>query len=74
MKKLNFNFRYWILYIKEDAKLDPAYLKLKNVNLVVLQALKKYYNDEPASVQQAIVTLSQAIRKEFPEINKDLPL
>lgn len=74
MKKLNFNFRYWVLYIKEDAKLDPAYLKLKNVNLVVLQALKKYYNDEPASVQQAIVTLSQAIRKEFPEINKDLPL
>ena len=74
MKKLNFNFRYWILYIKEDAKLDPAYLKLKNVNLVVLQALKKYYNDEPTSVQQAIVTLSQAIRKEFPEINKDLPL
>ena len=69
-----FNYRYWVLYIKEDAKKDPEYLKLKNVNLVVLQALKKYYNQEPNSVKQAIVTLSQAMRKEFPELNEDLPL
>lgn len=69
-----FNYRYWVLYIKEDAKKDPEYLKLKNVNLVVLQALKKYYEQEPASVKQAIVVLSQAMRKEFPELNEDLPL
>ena len=69
-----FNYRYWVLYIKEDAKKDPEYLKLKNANLVVLQALKKYYGQEPNSVQQAIVTLSQAMRKEFPELNEDLPL
>lgn len=69
-----FNYRYWVLYIKEDAKKDPEYLKLKNINLTVLQALKKYYNDEPSSVKQAIVTLSQAMRKEFPELNEDLPL
>lgn len=69
-----FNYRYWVLYIKEDAKKDPEYLKLKNINLVVLQALKKYYNQEPNSVKQAIVTLSQAMRKEFPELNEDLPL
>lgn len=69
-----FNFRYWVLYIKEDAKKDPEYLKLKNINLVVLQALKKYYEKEPSSVKQAIVTLSQAMRKEFPELNEDLPL
>lgn len=69
-----FNYRYWVLYIKEDAKKDPEYLKLKNINLVVLQALKKYYEQEPTSVKQAIVTLSQAMRKEFPELNEDLPL
>jgi hypothetical protein len=62
------------LYIKEDAKKDPEYLKLKNVNLVVLQALKKYYNQEPNSVRQAIVTLSQSMRKEFPELNEEIPL
>lgn len=69
-----FNYRYWVLYIKEDAKKDPEYLKLKNVNLVVLQALKKHYNQEPNSVRQAIVTLSQAMRKEFPELNEEIPL
>lgn len=69
-----FNYRYWVLYIKEDAKKDPEYLKLKNINLTVLQVLKKYYNQEPNSVKQAIVTLSQAMRKEFPELNEDLPL
>ena len=69
-----FNYRYWVLYIKEDAKKDPEYLKLKNINLAVLQVLKKYYNQEPNSVKQAIVTLSQAMRKEFPELNEDLPL
>lgn len=69
-----FNYRYWVLYIKEDAKKDPEYLKLKNVNLVVLQALKKHYDQEPNSVRQAIVTLSQAMRKEFPELNEEIPL
>ena len=69
-----FNYRYWVLYIKEDAKKDPEYLKIKNVNLVVLQALKKYYNEEPKEIQNAIVTLSQAMRKNFPELNEELPL
>ena len=69
-----FNYRYWVLYMKEDAKKDPEYLKIKNVNLVVLQALKKYYNEEPKEIQNAIVTLSQAMRKNFPELNEELPL
>lgn len=69
-----FNFRYWVLYIKEDAKVDPEYLKRKNINLVILQALKKQYPWEPAAVQSAIVTLSQALRKAYPELNQDLPL
>lgn len=69
-----FNYRYWVLYMKEDAKKDPEYLKIKNVNLVVLQALKKYYNEEAKEVQNAIVTLSQAMRKNYPELNDELPL
>lgn len=68
-----FNYRYWVLYIKEDAAKDPAYLKLKNINLIVLQALRKYYDQEPTSVREAIVKLSQALRKAFPELNDDLP-
>lgn len=69
-----FNYRYWVLYIKEDAKKDPEYLKRKNTNLAVLQVLKKLYNGEPSAVQSAIVTLSQALRKAYPELNEDLPL
>ena len=71
---LKFNYRYWVLYVKEDAKKDPEYLKRKNIALIVLQVLKKQYNWEPADVQKAIVSLSQALRKAYPEINEDLPL
>lgn len=60
--------------MKEDEAKSAEYLKLKNANLVVLQALKKYYDQEPNSVRQAIVTLSQAMRKEFPELNEEIPL
>lgn len=74
MKILPFNRRYWILYIKEDAAKDPNYLKRKNQNLLILQVLKKNYNDEQSDVKQAIVTLSQALRKNYPEINSELPL
>lgn len=71
---LKFNYRYWVLYVKEDAKKDPEYLKRKNIALIVLQVLKKQYNWESADVQKAIVSLSQALRKAYPEINEDLPL
>lgn len=76
MKKLasKFNFRYWVLYNKEDAAKDPEYLKRKNSMLVILQYLKKTYNQEPQEVKDAIVGFSQKIRKAYPEINQDLPL
>ena len=74
MKKLPLNYRYWILYIKEDAKTDTEYLKRKNTAVVVLKALKGQYNNEPQAVKQAIVQLSQAYRKAYPEINTELPL
>lgn len=71
---LRFNYRYWVLYIKGDAKKDPEYLKRKNIALVILEALKKQYNQENPEVQNAIVILSQALRKAYPEINSELPL
>lgn len=76
MKKLwpKFNFRYWILYVNEDAKIDPEYLKRKNWALVVLQYFKKVYDNEPIQVKDAIVVLSKALRDVYPEINKELPL
>lgn len=74
MKKINLNYRYWVLYIKEDAKIDPARLKKINVYTTILEILKKYYNEESSSVKQWIVALSQPLRKEYPEINDKLPL
>lgn len=68
------NYRYRVLYIKEDAKLNPEYLKRKNVALAVLQVLKKQYPNENAETQAAIVVLSQALRKAYPELNTELPL
>ena len=69
-----FNWRYRPLFKKEQAKKDPEYIKRKNVAVVVLKALKKQYDKEPAAVKEAIVKLSQAYRKAYPEINEELPL
>lgn len=76
MKKLKwkFNYRYRILYIKEEAKIDPERLKKINVYTVVLEVLKKYYNTESPEIQAWIVALSQPLRKVYPEINEKLPL
>ena len=41
---------------------------------VVVEVLKKQYNNEPKEMQQAIVDFSQVARKLYPEINKELPL
>jgi hypothetical protein len=68
------NWRYRPLFKKEQAKKDPEYLKRKNVAVVVLNALKKQYDKEPAAVKEAIVKLSQAYRTAYPEINEELPL
>jgi len=76
MKKLwpKFNWRYRILYIKDDAKVDPEYLKRMKIHLTILQALKKHYDKEDFAVKQAIIVYSQAVRKRYPEINDQLPL
>jgi len=69
-----FNYRYWVLYMKEDEAKSAEYLKRKNRALVVLQALKKLYPEENSDVKIGIETLSRALRKSYPELNTDLPL
>lgn len=75
LKKLGWrlNYRYWVLYIEDDAKLDPEYLKRKNAALAVLKVLRKNYDDEPIFVKDAIVKLSQAYREAYPELNTEFP-
>lgn len=76
MKKIwsKFNYRYWILYIKDEAKIDPERLKKIKVYTTILEILKKYYDNESPEVKAWIVALSQPLRKVYPEINKELPL
>lgn len=69
-----FNYRYWVLYMEEDEAKSAEYLKRKNRALVVLQALKKMYPEEPSNVKLWIETLSKALRSTYPELNTDLPL
>lgn len=75
MKKLwwKLNFRYRVLYMKDNSKVDPEYLKKKNVYVAVLSALKKYYPTEKAEIKKWIEALSSALRSNYPEINKELP-
>lgn len=75
MKKLwrRFNFRYRVLYLKEDEKKSADYLKRKNAYLAVLRVLKKYYQWEKPGVQKWIEAFSQAVRANYPELNEELP-
>lgn len=59
MKKLAFNFRYWVLYIEEDEKISPEYLKRKNNYLLILKALKKMYPEESGDMKKTIEQFSQ---------------
>jgi len=76
MKKAawTFNWRYWIPFLKEQAKQDPEYLKRKNIYIAVLTALKKTYPVESVEMQKAIEQFSQVCRKNYKEINEELPL
>jgi hypothetical protein len=38
-----FNYRYWVLYNKEDENKQAEYLKRKNQYLAILKLLKKTY-------------------------------
>jgi hypothetical protein len=68
------NYRYWVLYNKEDAKKDPEYLKRVKIWVTILAALKKQYPTESPSMREAIVNFSKEYRKQYPEINDELPI
>ena len=53
-----FNWRYRILYNKEDAKKDPEYLRKKANALELLKIAKKVYKDETPQIQRVIESLS----------------
>lgn len=76
MKKLwwTFNWRYWILYNKQDAKKSPEYLKRKNTALILLKALRSIYDTETPKVKKEIVDLSLSLREEYPELNEEYPV
>ena len=67
------NFRYRVLYIKDDEKVAPEYLKRKNAHLTVLKILKKYYPEENSEVKKWIEAYSASVRKFYPELNEELP-
>lgn len=69
-----FNYRYWVLYIKEDEKKSAEYLKRKNTHKVIIEALKKYYPEEDIEVKKAIEVYSKAVRTFYPELNTEIPL
>lgn len=75
MKKLGgrLNYRYWVLYMKENEAKDPDYLKRKNIYLEVLKVLKKYYPVEKSEVQKWIEAFSSSVRKFYSELNEELP-
>ena len=69
-----FNYRYWVLYNKEDENKTAEYLKQKNRALVVLKALRKLYDWETKPIKNDIVKISIALREEYPELNYEYPV
>ena len=69
-----FNWRYWLPFKKEQAVKSPEYIKRKNIYVAVLKALKKTYPEENSEMQLAIEQFSQACRKNYEEIDEELPL
>lgn len=69
-----FNWRYWLPFKKEQAKKSPEYIKKKNNYLLILKALKLMYPLESSEMKQAIEQFSQKCRKNYSEINDELPI
>lgn len=68
------NWRYRPIFLKEQAKTDPEYLKKKNNAVLILKALRKMYPEEKSNIQKAIEQLSSVFRKNYPEIDEELPI
>lgn len=69
-----FNWRYWALFMKDQAKKDPEYLQRKANAWEAIKALKKVYTEETTQVQRMIESLSIILRKHYPELNDEIPL
>lgn len=69
-----FNRRYWLPFKKSQAINDPEYIKRKNRYLTVLSELKKTYPSETPTMKKAIEDFSKVCRREYPELNEELPL
>ena len=69
-----FNRRYWLPFKKSQVINDPEYIKRKNRYLLVLSELKKTYPIENSNMQKAIEDFSKVCRREYPELNEELPL
>ena len=69
-----FNRRYWLPFKKSQVINDPEYIKRKNRYLLVLSELKKTYPNETPTMQKAIEDFSKVCRREYPELNEELPL
>lgn len=68
------NWRYRPLFKKEQAKKDPEYIKRKNNYLLILKVLKKIYPEETSDMKKVIEEFSRNCRKNYVEINEELPL
>ena len=69
-----FNWRYRPLFIKGLIQKDPKYILRKNRYIAALKEIKSNYPEEKPEIQKAIENFSQVIRKNYPEIDKELPL
>ncbi len=69
-----FNWRYRVLFNKEDAKKDPAYLKRKNTAGLLIKAMKKMYLEESDDMKRGIEAFSKVIRATYPELNEEIPI
>lgn len=69
-----FNWRYWLPFKKEQANNSPEYLKKKSNYLLILKVLKKMYPEESEEMRNAIIQFSKACRKNYKELNEELPV
>ena len=74
MKKLSFNYRYRVLYIKDDEKLSHEYLKRKNNYVSILKTLREIYKEESPEMKKIIEQFSQSCRNNYKEINDEFPI
>lgn len=69
------NWRYWVLFDKKNAVVDLEQLKEENNALEVLKAIKTFYwKTRFWDVKISISMLWKTLRKNYPKLDKELPL